>query len=933
METSESQDESACEMKWPIAPDGYIPNSVIRGWIRALKRAKWHQFSDDDDDDDDTFYVGPYSENFKSLRAKRRTKKENKASYVHWDYRPELDFPIEQKQDTKREELFEQKKKEPAVPQSEQQEDKIATEDKTKRSSKRPKLSEEKQELLDKPIQPPVTPQAPPSKPPVQYSLRPLDKPTPKKTESDSLPLADFSDPWPSKQPKASKLYQKPSVPVPKKQVSTSTKYPIESSANNKILEHYKKFKARKLSKTHAPVDLYRSRSKWSSSETELEDLETAEPMFQQASGEEGEGGPITRKLDQSGLWQHIMKGVTESIDQNAIWNILEERRKHLQSGSDMEGFSGKLDRSLAGGQAAEETTFDESFSVTFGAILESMDNAAYWGLIKHKPSDFQARKVGVGRFEAPEDDGIQGRIARPNTAVDQRRFPTLHEEEHAYSSNGPVTLRELALRAITQAALRWSTEDRSAEFLGGSERLEDVNSNTSILKEGLEDLTVRKSSSRSTTQTGLSESEQHEFISETHGPGQLSSSDLSYRDTRPKSIQTMRSKVDDQTMAPKFDDQTSLKQKLVSKQVARSSSEDAQEIDEFTNDNYDHRRQSIGGTIRSRSQTKALGPEGIAAQFPFDASPETDQSVYKKRPDSTYPGPERSRMRFSESQSILGDLDVGKLESGSSKQTKFEDSSTYGSHKQSRSAVDGLDNSMGHYAKTSARSREFEGSKSSSNAGFGRDETGENKSGQPGWNTKEYLPSTAGTKPGGKSQDLLGAQTVKSIVHTPGLLTSSQPEQFLKALSQKRPEGKTKTKPIPKWRQELYQLIFLYGFCSPQTAKLLAREQRKQTQPQSTKREKHVGLYEFWDHISSSALHERVVRKVQFNDILDQATSESHCMIPLPSINNFISLEKYGETDYGKLLFEWERGDEEEAQMKVVNASASGNTVDNKML
>lgn len=75
-----------------IAPDGYIPNSVIRGWMRTLKKPKEpKELDSDEDDDNEDFYIGYYNESYKGLRAQRRAKQNEKRSYVKWDYRPELD--------------------------------------------------------------------------------------------------------------------------------------------------------------------------------------------------------------------------------------------------------------------------------------------------------------------------------------------------------------------------------------------------------------------------------------------------------------------------------------------------------------------------------------------------------------------------------------------------------------------------------------------------------------------------------------------------------------------------------------------------------------------------------------------------------------------------------------------------------------------------
>lgn len=207
---------------------------------------------------------------------------------------------------------------------------------------------------------------------------------------------------------------------------------------------------------------------------------------------------------------------------------------------------------------------------------------------------------------------------------------------------------------------------------------------------------------------------------------------------------------------------------------------------------------------------------------------------------------------------------------------------------------------------------------------GMGGPSVSKDHTGPWGQSKQTSTHSTVQTSPGdmgtSRLHDLSGVEMIQSIAHTPGFLSSSDPEQFLRALSTQRNSDQHSHRPMPKWRQRLYQLIFLYGFCSPQTAQLFASEQYKSTQ---TKKQHKVQAEaeQLWEPIPS-VVHERVVQRIQFQDILAQASFDFHCVIPLPSINNFITLEKYGKTEYGKLLFEWERGDEEEDQMKVVSKS-----------
>ncbi|KAI9548114.1 hypothetical protein NQZ68_013134 [Dissostichus eleginoides] len=112
----------------------------------------------------------------------------------------------------------------------------------------------------------------------------------------------------------------------------------------------------------------------------------------------------------------------------------------------------------------------------------------------------------------------------------------------------------------------------------------------------------------------------------------------------------------------------------------------------------------------------------------------------------------------------------------------------------------------------------------------------------------------------------------------------------------------------MPEWRKNLYQRIALQGFCSPQGARLAAKEHpvkpSNARQPATIIPSLQPG---------QAAAHQRVVQKVQMKDTREPASFKDHYVIPMNSQQSFFTSNLSGKTQYGRLQFDWLSGHDEE--------------------
>lgn len=136
----------------------------------------------------------------------------------------------------------------------------------------------------------------------------------------------------------------------------------------------------------------------------------------------------------------------------------------------------------------------------------------------------------------------------------------------------------------------------------------------------------------------------------------------------------------------------------------------------------------------------------------------------------------------------------------------------------------------------------------------------------------------------------------------------ATQFEQTLHSIKDQRGH-----KPMPEWRKSLYKLISLQGFRSPRAARLATAEHPLKSSNATQTLEAVPTLQP-----SLAAVHQRVLQKIQMTDAQELESHDFQHVIPLASQHNFFTLKPCGKAQYGKLQFDWMRGDEEEKLLLV---------------